>query len=110
VQEQVRHYDELVTEQVFEYRAKTPALMGADAVRLRPTDPPGPGAAWSTRARPVLLAVRGGGWVAARVLAWTWNPDPGQPVEWRCAVDLGGGTVDWLAYDCRLMRPVVPGR
>jgi hypothetical protein len=31
----------------------------ADAVLLRPVDPPDAGAAWSTSARPVLLAVRG---------------------------------------------------
>lgn len=79
----------------------------ADAVLLRPVDPPDAGAAWSTSARPVLLAVRGGGWASARVLAWTWNPS-GRPVVWRCVVDLGDDRVGWYAYDARLVRPA-PG-
>ncbi|WP_042404776.1 hypothetical protein [Streptacidiphilus carbonis] len=85
-------------------------LRQAPAVLLHPVDPPDADAVWSTSARTVLLAVRGGGWTVARVLAWTWNPT-GKPVVWRCAVDLGG-TVGWFGYDARWLRPVpcsVPG-
>ncbi|MEY9961362.1 hypothetical protein [Streptacidiphilus sp. MAP5-52] len=93
-------------EQIFEL-SRSASRSLADAVLLRPVPAPGPDAVWSTSARPVLLAVRSGGWAAARVLAWTWNPT-GKPVLWRCAVDLDG-TVVWLGYDARLMRPLVPG-
>ncbi|MFC1435981.1 hypothetical protein ACEZDB_35650 [Streptacidiphilus sp. N1-3] len=74
----------------------------ADALLLRPVDAPGPDAVWSLAPGPVLAAVRGGGWVRLRVLAWTWNP-AGDPVVWRCAVDLGAGQVGWFAYDARLV-------
>jgi hypothetical protein len=76
-------------------------------VLLRPVDPPDTDVMWSTSARTVLLAVHGGGWARARVLAWTWNP-AGRPVLWRCAVDLGDDHVGWYGYDARLMRPT-PG-
>lgn len=84
-----------------------PALTPSD-VLLRPVAAPQEDAVWSLAPRMVELAVRGGGWAVARVLAWAWNP-AGRPVLWRCAVDLGDGVVTWLLYDCRLMRPV-PGR
>lgn len=80
-----------------------PALAPGD-VPLRPVAAPDEDAVWSLAPRAVELAVRGGGWTPARVLAWAWNPT-GRPVVWICAVDLGG-PVAWYAYDCRLLRPV----
>jgi hypothetical protein len=77
---------------------------GADAVLLRPVGPPDSDSVWSTLERTMLLATRGGGWIPARVLAWTWNPT-GRPVLWRCAVDLGDDRVCWYGYDARQMRP-----
>ncbi|MFC1428516.1 hypothetical protein ACEZCY_35680 [Streptacidiphilus sp. N1-12] len=72
----------------------------ADSLLLHPVAAPGPDAVWSLSPRPVLMAVRGGGWVEVPVLAWAWNP-AGGPVLWRCAVDLGAGQVGWFAYDVR---------
>jgi hypothetical protein len=83
-----------------------PALAPAD-VLLRPVAAPDEDAVWSLAPRTVELAVRGGGWAVARVLAWTWNPT-GKPVLWKCAVDLGG-TVVWFGYDARLLRPAGAG-
>ena len=51
-------------ERIFEFSCSaSPSL--AEAVLLRPVPAPGPDAVWSTSARPVLLAVRGG-WAVAR--------------------------------------------
>lgn len=79
-----------------------PSLAPAD-VLLRPVAAPDEDAVWSLAPRAVELAVRGGGWAVARVLAWAWNPT-GKPVVWKCAVDLGS-TVIWFGYDARLLRP-----
>jgi hypothetical protein len=94
---------------VFEYASSRFLLRSVPAqapapdgdLLLRPASAPPADAVWSLAPRTMEAATREG-WRTVRVLAWTWNRTG--PVQWRCAVDQGDGSVDWRDYDVRLIR------
>ena len=70
-------------------------------VLLGRAEPPACTDPCSTRRRDVLVAMADGSWQEAVAWAWSWNAS-GQPVQWRCQVEIGGH-VSWYAYRAELI-------